>query len=130
MLMFHIVNDQPYLGKIFCEIIESRGHMAKAFTCHQEYINHVKSSEFQMPLATITDVDMPIMNDYAMMGKIHHVNPEMRFIVTSGETAIKHEYKPNACIYLVNPFCLNAVTFYSILYGTHVYHESHSSDSV
>ncbi|ATX81268.1 Response regulator receiver domain-containing protein [Mariprofundus ferrinatatus] len=107
--MFHIVDDQPYLGEILAEIIESFGYSARAFACPQAYVDHVQSEAFQMPLGTITDIDMPIMNGYEMMEKVHHFKPEMKFIVATGESAIRHEYQSKACMYLTKPYCPESI---------------------
>mgnify|MGYP002638593583 CR=1 FL=1 len=57
--MFHIVDDQAYLGEVLAETIKSFAYSAKAFSSPQAYIDHVQSTDFQMPLGTITDIDMP-----------------------------------------------------------------------
>ena len=101
--MFHVVDDQPGLAKLICELLNALGHKAMPFTSPQQYIDYVASDDFSMPLGTITDVDMPIMNGYEMMEQIHRIHPEMRFVILSGEGSIDHGYKSMACMYFTKP---------------------------
>ena len=101
--MFHVVDDQPGLATLICEILGAMGHKAMPFTCPQQYIDYVASDDFTMPLGTITDVDMPIMNGYEMMERIHRIRPEIKFVILSGEGSIDHAYKAMACMYFTKP---------------------------
>lgn len=102
--MIHVIDDQPYLGDILSQIIQTFGYPAKTFTCPQDYIDHVQSPDFQIPLGTITDLHMPAMNGYEMMEQAHSHCPDIKFVVMTGETGIQHEYKSKACMYLTKPF--------------------------
>jgi len=102
--MFHIIDDQPYLCELLADIMETVGCEVKAFTSPQDYLNYVDSDLFIKPIATLTDVDMPVINGYEMMESILKTRPDMRFVVISGEPGIRHEYKHLACMYLLKPF--------------------------
>ncbi len=101
--MLHVVDDQPGLAELICEILEAMGHKAVPFTSPQQYIDYVISDDFVMPLGTITDVDMPVMNGYEMMDRVHRIYPEIRFVIFSAEGSIDHLYKTMACMYFTKP---------------------------
>jgi len=111
--MFHIVDDQPYLSDMLGQLLGSLGYAVETFTCPQAYLDYAASEEFTMPFGTITDIDMPIMNGYEMMRRLHHIHPSLKFVVVTGEPYIEHEYKSKACMYLSKPFrmyMLSAIT--------------------
>jgi len=102
--MFHVVDDQPYLCELLTDILEMFGCEVESFTSALDYLEYVKSNGFIKPVATLTDVGMPIMNGYEMMESVLAIHPGMQFVVISGEPAIRHEYKHLACMYLLKPF--------------------------
>lgn len=111
--MFHIVDDDSYLGDLLGQIMITLGYKVKVFSCPNEYIRYAKSEAYDIPIGVITDVDMPIMNGYEMMKEVHCVHPSLKFIATTGDPYIEHEYKEKACMFIkkpIRPDLLAAIT--------------------
>ena len=102
--MFHVVDDQPYLCEILSGILEFLECEVETFTSPHDYLDYATSDKFIKPIATFTDVHMPTMNGYEMIGRLLQVHPYMKFVVISGESTIKHKSMDQACIYLLKPF--------------------------
>ncbi len=102
--MFHIVDDHSCIGEMLSELLEDLGHASLVFSCPQEYIHYVNSSDYKAPIATFTDISMPGMTGYDMIGILSKKNPAKKFIVMTSEPEIEHRHKGRGCIYLVKPF--------------------------
>lgn len=102
--MFHIIDDQPHIHEFVSAVLDSMGHESVCFSCPTEYLSYVGKPEFKKPLAVITDITMPIMDGYRLINQISELNPDLRFIVMTGEPHIHSSHKHKACMYLSKPF--------------------------
>ncbi|MES0371685.1 MAG: response regulator [Mariprofundaceae bacterium] len=102
--MFHVIDDQPHIHEFVSSVLDSIGYESICFSCPAEYLSYLSSPEFQKPLAVITDITMPIMNGYGLINQISELNPNLKFVVMTGEPHIHSPYKHKACMYLSKPF--------------------------
>ena len=102
--MFHIIDDEETFVAMLEDMTKTLGHEATTFPSALHYIEYLNSDEFEEPTAIITDVRMPGMNGYELMGYVAITHPQINFIVMSGEANIQHENKEKACMYLKKPF--------------------------
>ena len=110
--MFHIVEDDHDVSAILSEMIEEMGHATLTFDCPEKYINHINSPEYVKPVATFTDIRMPVMNGFEMITKISATHPDKKFIIMSGNAERYAEFKDQVCMYLCKPFhteCLEKI---------------------
>jgi len=102
--MFHIIDDEETFVTTLVDLTKALGHQAVAFPSALHYIEHLNSDEYEEPTAVISDVRMPGMNGFELMGYVAITHPQVNFIIMSGEANIEHEQKGNACMYLKKPF--------------------------
>lgn len=102
--MFHIIDDEDMFRDMLVTLTEALGHQAMAFASALHYLEYFNSEDYSAPTAIITDVRMPGMNGYELMGYVSISHPEINFVVMSGETRLQHEHMDRACMYLKKPF--------------------------
>lgn len=102
--MFHIVDDEEAFLELLVNVTETLGHQALSFPSALHYIEYLNSDEFEKPTAVVTDIRMPGMNGYELIGYVGITHPEINFIVMSGEAKVQHEHMDKACLYLKKPF--------------------------
>ena len=107
--MIHLVDDNSMIRELMTRIIESSGYSVKTFADANSYIDYTHSAAFTQPLATFVDVVMPGMSGYTMINHIHAEQPDMKFIVMSGQLDIPSDYKKLVCMFLKKPFELSRV---------------------
>ncbi len=103
-IMFHLIEDDTCIRELLVELIQDFGDKAMEFSSPGDYLNYVDSGAYAKPTAIITDIHMPEMSGYEMMGKVLERFPDINFAVISGEPNISSRYKGLACMYLVKPF--------------------------
>ncbi len=102
--MFHIVEDQLPIRNVIQATLDQCGHETLIFSSAIEYLNFIRSPQFTKPFALISDINMPEVDGYTLIGKVSEIMPDFRFIVISGEPHIKSEHKSKACFFLQKPF--------------------------
>lgn len=102
--MFHIIDDEEGVREMLVELTAALGYRAISFASARHYLERLNSEDYSKPTAIITDLRMPGMNGYELMGYTHKFHPDINFVVMSGETALRHEYMDRACMYLKKPF--------------------------
>ncbi len=110
--MFHIVEDEIEVSEVLSEMMEMLGYDALAFHCPQKYISYVNSHDYVKPIATFTDIRMPVMSGFEMIEKISSTHPDKKFVVMSGNAERYREFKELVCMYLCKPFhaeCLEKI---------------------
>lgn len=108
--MFHVVDDDAAVRETYADLLMALGYQVKVFATPRSYLDFVRSPEFVMPLATITNVGMPGMNGYEMMQEVHAFQPMLKFVVATGSPPlIDHAYKSKACMYLNKPFHIDTL---------------------
>ena len=102
--MFHIIDDQEAVASVLAQMIELLGEEATLFLSPVEYLEYAKSPQYQKPIAVFTDVNMPRINGYELIGKISEAHPKTKFVIVSGRPDFEHGGKKLACLYLSKPF--------------------------
>jgi len=102
--LIHIIDDNPFIREFLAELVESCEYIVECFSNPTDYLEKVNSDSFIQPVATFVDVIMPNMNGYEMIGALHPANPEMKFVIMSGELDIRDENKHLVCMFLRKPF--------------------------
>ncbi|HKJ84405.1 MAG TPA: response regulator [Mariprofundaceae bacterium] len=108
--MFDVVDDATYMQELLVEMLGEMGYEARTFTSAFEYLDFVHSDAFTEPLAVISDVRMPQMGGYELMQSVQEIHPKIRFVMMTGESDIRDEYRNHACMYLGKPFDFNSLT--------------------
>jgi FixJ family two-component response regulator len=107
--MFHIVDDNVIGGRNTAKIIKLFDSRSMVFTSAIEYLEYVKSPDYQRPMAIFTDIFMHRMNGYEMIEALLAIYPDQKFVVISGRPDLNHPYKDKACFYLNKPFYIRDV---------------------
>jgi len=102
--MFHIVDDELMIRDVLTELISSLGHDVKGFSCPVEYLDYMKCSDYQRPIAILTDVRMPKMSGFEMIKEIREYYPKQKFVVISGYSEERVALGKRACQYIAKPF--------------------------
>jgi len=102
--MFHLVDDEALLRRLFTELMASFGHTVISFSGPHEYLAHMDSEAYQPPLAVFSDINMPGMNGYELMGQAQRKQPGLRFVMISAFGEFSSPYSHQACAYLRKPF--------------------------
>jgi len=87
-------------------MLKQQGYEAISFGCPKDYLSFVNSPDFSNPIAVFTDVGMPAMTGYEMIGIVSELKPGLKFVVMTGEPEIRSEHVNKACMYLAKPFTL------------------------
>jgi len=105
-MMFHIVDDDADLREVIAGLIGLMGHESESFECPIEYLEYVKSNDFNSPYALLSDVQMPKMNGYEMIAQVRLIHPEIRTAIISGFPKYEGEAKANSCAFLNKPIVI------------------------
>jgi two-component SAPR family response regulator len=101
--MFHVVDDEGFVCKIFVKILKSAGYEALSFTNPEEYLEYVKSESYVKPIAIFTDIVMPEMNGFELIDKVREFEPDVKIVVLSGLSKNQSKSKKRICHYLLKP---------------------------
>jgi len=107
--MFHIVDDNLIGSRNTAKIVNLFNEPSMSFSSAIDYLEHVKSPDYQKPSAIFTDVFMYKMDGYEMIEKILAIYPDQKFVVISGRPDLEHPFKNRACFYLKKPFYIRDV---------------------
>jgi FixJ family two-component response regulator len=102
--MFHIVDDEPFIRELVEDIFKSLGVDAISFESAEAYLAYIKTSSYQTPFATFTDINMPNMTGYDLMDEVYKTSSSHPFIIMSSETDVHIGYIEAAKGYLKKPF--------------------------
>jgi len=102
--MVHIIDDNEYMREILTKLIALFGYDATAFSCPVEYLDYVKSPDYQRPFVIITDVRMPKMTGFEMMAAIREYYPDQEFVVISGYSEERNASEMKIYQYISKPF--------------------------
>ncbi|ATX79730.1 two-component system, response regulator YesN [Mariprofundus aestuarium] len=104
MGIFHIVDDETFISEFVAELISSLGFKSKGFSCPAEYLDYMKTPDYQRPIAIFTDVRMPKMTGFDMIERIREFHPDQKFVVMSGYSMGVEVLNKQACQYIAKPF--------------------------
>jgi len=82
--MLHIIDDNEDLIEVMHDLLESEGFQSKLFESGEHYIEYLNSSEYEEPVAVITDVRMPGIHGYDLALYIREQHPFHRIVVNTG----------------------------------------------
>ena len=102
--MFHYIDDEATLRDLFVDLMKEFGHNAMSFSCPIEYLNYMDSPDYAHPNAVFTDIDMPKMSGFELIGNIVKANRNLKIAVISGRADIKHENQKHVCFFIEKPF--------------------------
>ena len=102
--MFHIVDDNQFLGDALADLVQGFGYEVLLFTCPIEYLNYMDEAEYATPVAILSDVKMPRLNGYDFIQQVRAINPLQKFMAMTATPELEHDYKHLACMYLCKPF--------------------------
>ncbi len=101
---FHIVDDEQHVSTIISTMLKTLGYHSRVFNCPCEYIDYAASSDFNLPIATLTDIRMPGVNGYEMIDEVSSLHPDMKFVVISASPDLQHPAMKKACLFIIKPF--------------------------
>jgi len=103
---FHIVDDEDAVREVLVESVIAFGYSTRAFKDARAYLAYVGSPEFRHPVGLITDMQMPGLDDLALIKEVRARFPYLRVALVSAH--IGHTTKPEVlrqvCYYLHKPF--------------------------
>ena len=88
--MFHFIDDEPMLREILQAFISAAGYDSIGFESGQQYIEYLKSPEFESPTAILSDVTMPGINGYDLVLEIRKLHPLQKIILITGNADDEH----------------------------------------
>lgn len=105
-MMFHIVDDEEDIREVIAGLVGLMGYESKSFASPFDYLEYVKSDDFTVPYALLTDVQMPKMNGYEMLNEVRKLYPEIRTAIISGFPKYEGEAKARSCAFLNKPIVI------------------------
>lgn len=106
-----LVEDEPYVRDVACEILEVAGYNVVAVGTGPEAIAFV---EKQGPVKLlVTDVVMPGMNGRDLSKRLTEIQPGLKTIYMSGYTdnpVVRHDLQAPGLVYIQKPFTLESLT--------------------
>lgn len=100
------VEDEPFLGKIVKESLESRGFEVDMVSDGREVVEEFK--RFQ-PIICVLDIMLPHRNGYALAQDIRQLNPEMPIIFLTAKTQtedVLKGFQSGGSDYIRKPFSM------------------------
>jgi FixJ family two-component response regulator len=104
--MFHIIDDEETLCALAVELLATAGYQAIAYSNPVEYINYVRSGDYVSPMAIFTDIQMPEMSGYELIGNVREKFPEQRIVIVSAYDGCNKASRKKACHFLPKPYSL------------------------
>ncbi len=101
--MFHIVDDDEDVRTFLAELLGLMGYESRTFSCPCDYLEYAASSDFDLPYALLSDVQMPKMNGYEMLDQVRQIHPAIRTAIISGFPKYEGEAKARSCAFLLKP---------------------------
>jgi len=104
--MFHYVDDEKTLRDLLEVIISEAGYDVRCFDFAEQYLQFLHSSEFEEPVAVLSDVKMPGMSGYEMAIEIHKAYPLLKIALVTGNADDEHEQfaASQLCYTVMKPF--------------------------
>ncbi|MEO7600319.1 MAG: response regulator [Opitutus sp.] len=76
-----VVDDQPIMREVVCQILEDAGHQVRDAGEGQEALRKLSAERFDL---VVTDIVMPEMDGIELIGELRRRYPEIRVIAMSG----------------------------------------------
>ena len=104
MALFHHVEDKKEICQLFSQIMALFGHEILSFGNGLKYLDYMSSSEYICPIAIFTDIDMPVMNGYEMIGNVIERYPNRLIVVHSANADKSNVNERHVFRHLDKPF--------------------------
>ncbi len=104
--MFHIIDDEESLCALAVELLKTAGYQAIAYSNPVEYVNYVRSDHYDSPMAIFTDIRMPEMSGYELIGNVREKFPEQRIVIVSAYDGYNEAPRIKHCHFLPKPYSL------------------------
>ena len=105
-MFFHIIDDEPFICFFISEMLSDMGHETETFSSSLQYLDYLDSPDYSAPTAVFSDLSMPFVDGYQLADRVLSHHPDSYFVMMSGASGIKSEYKKDGCIFLHKPFHL------------------------
>jgi len=104
--MFHFVDDEKPLRELLEVIISEAGYSVRCFDFAEQYLQFLHSSEFEEPVAVLSDVKMPGMSGYEMAVEIRKTHPLLKIALITGYSDDEHHQfaASQLCYTVIKPF--------------------------
>ncbi|MDX8397262.1 MAG: response regulator [Mariprofundaceae bacterium] len=104
--MFHIIDDEEFLRELLSGILEDEGYPSICFESGLHYLDYLHSSEFEKPVAILSDVTMPGINGYDLALEVRQHYPQIKIILITGNSDEAHHQRAakHLCYSLDKPF--------------------------
>ncbi len=107
--MFHMVDDDELVLEALSSIVNTLGYECKTFSSPVAYLKYMQSSDYQPPIALLSDATMPDMDGFQLLETVHQHHPEIRTAIISGYIDSMNASKEHVCVYLRKPFLIPAL---------------------
>ena len=126
--MFHIIDDEAMLRELAEAILVDHGYDVLCFESGNQYLEYLKSPEFEKPIAVLSDVTMPGINGYDLAFEIRKMLPSQKIILITGNVDPEHYQKADqqVCYTLNKPY--NPERFITMTDSIVACHQAHSSN--
>jgi len=102
--MIHIIDDDSHIISMLAEIMETLEQPAITFSCPSFYCEYASSNHYNPPNIVITDVKMPKISGYQLMGEISEMHKGIKFIVMTGYQEKQDKSSEHPHIFIRKPF--------------------------
>jgi len=100
---FHIIDDELDIRRILTAMLVRLGYQSLSFDSALAYIDHMESTDYQAPVAILSDYLMPKMDGYQLVKYVRTRLPHQKIVIISGTpNDIRNENK-ELCHSLQNP---------------------------
>ena len=106
--MFHVIDDQPVLRSVLCELLESQGYQSMHFDSAELYLEYFHSPEFVAPAAILSDYCMPGKTGLELIKLVRARLPHQKAVIMTGnlQAHIEPGLENHLCFLLIKPYKL------------------------
>jgi len=107
--MFHLIDCDLEVLEVTGELFDAAGFQVQTFNSPTAYLAHMRSPDFEQPMAIITCYKMPHMNGYELISEVRKTYPLQKSAIISGSPKfdITTDMAHLVCRYIAKPYVLS-----------------------